>query len=69
MNARDVWKEAERYRDYPRVLYWWATESLIESLAHNHAQLRRKQTLMTVAFLLLASELAAGAASITVTFR
>ena len=69
LNARDVWYQAERYRDYPRILYWWATEELMESLTHNHVQYRRKQLLTTGAFFTLACQLATGAAAVALTFK
>lgn len=68
LRAQDARDEAERYRDYVDVLYWWATEMLIESLSYNHRQYRRKQLLLSLGFGLLAMQFAVGAASIVVTF-
>ena len=62
LTPQDAWEQAEQYRDYADMLYWWATESFIESISHNYQQYRQKLGLATAGFILLALQVAVGVA-------
>ena len=59
-SPQDAWNEAERYRNYTDLLYWWATESFIESISHNYQKYQQKLILATWGFILLGVQVAVG---------
>lgn len=66
--AEKAWGQAEAYKDYPDILYWWATEMLIDSIANNEEQYRQKQGLATAGFVFLGLQFVTGAVTLAVTF-
>ena len=60
LTPQDAWDEAERYRTYEDVLYWWATESFIESISHNYQRYQEKLRLAASGFILLGAQVTAG---------
>ena len=69
LRAEDAWEQAEIYRDYRNLLYWWATKYFIQSISANEQQYRQKLRLGAFGFMLLGVQIGVGIASIVVTFN
>ena len=67
LGAQNAWDEAEKYRDHEEVLYWWAVETLIESLRLNRIEYASKKFRANVGFGLLGLELLIAAAAVVMT--